>query len=201
MKHFFLIALISFITLPIYASQEECIAFHTSTYLTQMPMNFFQQFFAPKDKRTLAEIVGPLKRNPDYKGWYESAPVNIPYLGQKIKITFTQGEDSSFMAGAEVVLKQFLQLNEANRLNDSKLVERNYQDGVSSSGAEPLNIKSAQDVWNFVRPTDIFIEKNTNGKYYLAISCTCEWEKTHGLQLVFREGKKLTRASGHDGQY
>jgi len=164
-------------------------------------MNLFQQLFTPKDKRTLAEIVGPLKRNPDYKGWYESAPVNIPYLDQKVKITFTQGDDSSYMAGAEVVLKRFLQLKNNDRLNDSKLVERNYQDGVSTSGAQPLTIKTSQDVWNFVTPTHIFIERNINGKYYLTISCTCEWEKTHGLQLVFREGKKLTRASGHDGQY
>lgn len=201
MKQFFLIALISLITLPISAVQKEARPFYTSEFLTQLPMNFFQQFFAPKDKRTLAEIVGPLKANPDYKGWYESEPVTIPYLGQKVKITFTKGEDSSYMVDAEVILKRFLQLKETNRLNDSKLVERNYQDCVNTGGAEPLTIKVAQDVWKFVKPTNVFIEKNINGKYYLVISCTCEWEKTHGLQLVFREGKKLTRASGHDGQY
>ena len=163
-------------------------------------MNIFQQLFAPKDKRTLAEIVGPLKANPDYKGFYESEPVNIPYLNQKVKITFTKGDDSTFMAGAEVVLKRFLQLTEANRLNDSKLVERNYQDCVTASGAQPLTIKESKDVWKFVTPTNVIIEQNINGKFYVSISCQCEWEKTHGLQLVFREGKKLTRASGHDGQ-
>lgn len=164
-------------------------------------MNIFQQLFVPKDKRTLAEIVGPLKANPDYKGFYETEPVHVPYLNQKVKITFTKGDDSSFMAKAEIVLKRFFKLNDTDHLHDSKLVERNYQDCVTSSGAQPLNIKKTKDAWNFVTPTNVIIEQGSNGKFYVTISCQCQWEKIHGLQLVFREGKKLTRASGHDGQY
>lgn len=33
----------------------------------------------------------------------------------------------------------------------------------------------------------------------LPSTCGCEWEEEHGLQLVFKEGKKLTRISGYDG--
>lgn len=29
--------------------------------------------------------------------------------------------------------------------------------------------------------------------------CECDWEEEHGLQLVFRQGKKLTRISDQDG--
>jgi len=164
-------------------------------------MNFIQQLFAPKDKRSMAEIVGPLKTSPDYKGWYESEPLQIPYTDQPLKIVFTQGDDAVFMAEAEGILKRFLPLTSENRLRDSKKVERYYQACVTELGASPLNIKQASDVWNFVTPTALFIEKHLNGNYYVCISCTCEWEKTHGLQLVFRAGKKLTRASAHDGQY
>jgi hypothetical protein len=201
MKYAFLIGLVCLMIPLTSAKQEECTSIHKSKSLTSLTMNFFQQLFTPKDKRTLAEMVGPLKANPDYKGWYESEPVQIPYLGQKVKITFTQGDDSSFMAEAEVVLKRFFKLTEADRLKNSKLVELNYQDCISASAAQPLNIREAQDVWNFVTPANVFIERNINGKYYVTVSCRCEWEKTHGLQLVFREGKRLTRASGHDGQH
>ena len=31
------------------------------------------------------------------------------------------------------------------------------------------------------------------------MACECEWEQEHGLQLVFRQGKKLTRVSDQDG--
>ncbi len=163
-------------------------------------MSFLQKLFAPKDKRSLLEIVGPLKANPDYAGWYESEPVVIPYLDQKLKITFTKGNDSTFMAGAEVVLKRFLQLTTQNQNKDSEKIESYYQACVKELGIAPLTIKESKDVWKFITPTDLFIEQNINGKFYVTISCKCEWEKTHGLQLVFREGKKMTRASGHDGQ-
>jgi hypothetical protein len=32
----------------------------------------------------------------------------------------------------------------------------------------------------------------------LVISCECDREEEHGLQLVFKDGATLTRASGHD---
>lgn len=163
-------------------------------------MNFIQKLFPPKDKRSLLEIVGPLKANPDYAGWYESEPVLIPYLGQKLKITFTKGTDSSFMEGAEVVLKRFFQLTTQDQNKDSEKVERYYQASVKESIAKPLAIKQAKDIWLFTTPKDVIIEQNINGKFYVTISCECEWEQEHGLQLVFREGKKLTRSTGHDGQ-
>lgn len=31
------------------------------------------------------------------------------------------------------------------------------------------------------------------------ISCECEWENEHGLQLIFKDGKSLTRVSSVDG--
>jgi hypothetical protein len=164
-------------------------------------MNFLKKLFAPKDKRSLAEIVGPLKANPGYAGCYESVPIPIPYFSQSMKITFSKGNESIFMEGAEVVLKRFLQLTEEDRLSNSKMVERYYGACVKELGAQPLNISSAKEVCTLVTPTQVFIEQNIKGRYYVTISCKCEWEKTYGLQLVFREGKKLTRANGHDGQY
>ena len=34
---------------------------------------------------------------------------------------------------------------------------------------------------------------------YINVTCECEWEKEHGLQIVFRQGKQLTRISEQDG--
>ncbi|MEP4534756.1 MAG: hypothetical protein ABJ004_16815 [Cyclobacteriaceae bacterium] len=28
-----------------------------------------------------------------------------------------------------------------------------------------------------------------------------DWGEEHGLQLIFKNGERLTRASGHDGHY
>lgn len=34
---------------------------------------------------------------------------------------------------------------------------------------------------------------------YVAVDCRCDWEEEHGLQLVFRQGRMLTRVSDQDG--
>jgi hypothetical protein len=34
---------------------------------------------------------------------------------------------------------------------------------------------------------------------YVQIACQCDWEQEHELQLVFRQGRKLTRISYFDG--
>jgi hypothetical protein len=201
MKKIVLSGLIFLLIHPAYCSPESDFISLTSKTFTQPPMNFIKRLFTPKDKRSLTEIVGVLEANPDYKGWYETLPVLIPYAGAPLKITFANGDDSLFMSEAEVVLKRFLQLTETDRLANSKWVERYYQVCLKELKFAPLAIHSAKDVWNFAIPQNIFIERNGNGKYYVSISYTCDWDKTNGLQLVFREGKKLTRVSGHDGQY
>jgi|GEM_PF-3723225 len=50
----------------------------------QNDMNFFQKLFkkSVKDDSTLAKILGPLKKNKDYAGFYESEPIAIPYFNE-----------------------------------------------------------------------------------------------------------------------
>jgi hypothetical protein len=64
-----------------------------------------------------------------------------------------------------------------------------------------LQVNDIADIWNFVYPTEIIVHWNENADFYLCVSCGCEWEEEHGLQLVFKDGKQLTRASGHDGGF
>ena len=50
-------------------------------------------------------------------------------------------------------------------------------------------------------PTEISVDWDDNDQLYVIVFCECSWEEEHGLQLVFKDGKKLTRASGIDGHY
>lgn len=54
---------------------------------------------------------------------------------------------------------------------------------------------------NFVQPNQIYISRRhrRDKDVYIQVSCSCDWEQEHGLQLVFRQGKKITRISDEDG--
>ena len=34
---------------------------------------------------------------------------------------------------------------------------------------------------------------------YVVINCNCDWEPEHGLTLVWRDGRRLTKAGSFDG--
>ena len=67
---------------------------------------------------------------------------------------------------------------------------------------QPLwNIKDENEIWNFIYPQTIFVTRRHrhDENIYINVTCECEWEQEHGLQLVFRQGKILTRISAQDG--
>jgi hypothetical protein len=38
-----------------------------------------------------------------------------------------------------------------------------------------------------------------DGRVYLSVECECSWEIEHGLQLVFRDGRAISRIGPYDG--
>jgi hypothetical protein len=149
-----------------------------------------------------SKIAGQLKTNQFDTDFYESEPFAIPYFdNNKLKIVFVEAEYQPYLITADEVLENFLKLNSEDRIKDSKMVYHYYSEFLKFGYTKALNIKETKDVWNFVKPTEIIIHESQNGVFYLCVSCECEWEEEHGLQLVFKDGQTLTRASGHDGHY
>ena len=67
---------------------------------------------------------------------------------------------------------------------------------------EPLRqIKDKNDIWYFIEPTQILVQRRrcNDQDIYITLGCECAWEREHGLQFVFRQGKRLTRISTIDG--
>jgi hypothetical protein len=149
-----------------------------------------------------SKIIGQLKQNEHFEDWFESVPVEIPYFeGQKLKVTFTEAMYKPYMDCADNALGNFLNKNSEERVNDSELVYKYYSETLNFGYTKPLNLNSKDEIWKFIKPSEIMIDWDENENFYLCVSCGCEWEEEHGLQLVFKNGEKLTRASGHDGQY
>ncbi len=120
---------------------------------------------------------------------------------QTVKETFRARWDRDSPDSADMVLQNFLTLDSGNKVNDSELVYRYYSETLKNGYAKSLEIKTQQDIWIFVTPTEIIIHWDENGEFYLCVSCECVWEQEHGLLLVFKNGQILTRASGHDGHF
>ena len=114
--------------------------------------------------------------------------------------------DLNFINEADQALKTFLAKKSSDRIELSELAYQNCMNFLNEVGYDeadkPLwEINEKREIWNFIYPQNMYVtRRNWRDKdIYIKVTCGCEWEQEHGLQLVFRQGKKLTRISDQDG--
>lgn len=155
-----------------------------------------------------SKILGELAQYEQFEDWWISAPFNFPFIDQELPVTFmgvNPDMDENFISEADEALSNFMKLDSLYRFKISQYIFENFVEYASYVGEEdiPAKMKGVQplNIWNFVYPSQIYVNRRPyNDKdIYIVVACECEWEVEHGLQLVFRQGKKLTRVSDQDG--
>ncbi|MFD1552365.1 hypothetical protein DNU06_10965 [Putridiphycobacter roseus] len=152
--------------------------------------------------------IGTLTQNEKFQEWWRSAAINIPFVGMDLPVTFMDfipENDALFLKEAEEAIQSFMNLESTYKFQIAEHVMANFKEVASYLGEEgiPKEMKNVNllSIWNFVYPTEIFMSRRhkADKDVYLILACECEWEKEHGLQFVFRQGRKLTRVSDQDG--
>jgi hypothetical protein len=157
-----------------------------------------------------SSVLGQLTQDLQLTEWWKSEPITVPYFDNKllpvIFMDFEPEKDTEFIKEADKALTSFLQLSSSDKFTITSYVYENFRDFRNSIGENDVskklkNIKDENKIWKFVYPSAIHVSRRPyNDKdIYVQIACECEWEKEHGLQLVFRQGRKLIRVSDQDG--
>jgi len=162
------------------------------------------------NKVIISKIIGRLNQQESFPDWWKSEEIEIPFFDNyKLPIIFMDFEpehDKTFIDEADQTLTNFLKLNADDRNLISELAYKNCMDFLEivefDEADEPLRqIIIKDEIWKFIHPTVIYVLRrhSRDEDIYLQIACEADWEQEHGLQLVFRQGKKLTRISDQDG--
>jgi hypothetical protein len=154
----------------------------------------------------ISNVLGKLTQDKDIEEWLYSEEIAVPFFdNQKLAVIFMNNE-RNFVNESDSAIRNFLSLGNDERLKLSNLVHENCFEFLEQIDYDELDkplweIKDKNDIWNFVTPTKIYVSKRhrRDCDIYIQVSCECAWEQEHGLQLVFRQGKKLTRISDQDG--
>lgn len=160
-------------------------------------------------KEITSKIIGQLRQENQFPDWWKSSKIEVPFFeNERLTVTFMDFEpehDKTFIEEADQALTNFLKLNLVDRNSISDLAYRNrkdFLDAVDFDEADlPLRqIKDCNEIWNFIHPTEIYVTRRPYKEHdvYLMLACECDWDQEHGLQLVFRQGKQLTRISDQD---
>lgn len=147
------------------------------------------------------EALGELTRDEDVPEWFVSRPVNVPLLGVPLRFVVEDLEEDEAPADFEDAASSFLRLRAADRATATPHVFQNYRRFVDAVPESELHLASPEHVWAHVRFTEVRLTRRHRGdeKVYVQATAECDWEVEHGLQLVFREGRQLTRVSSQDG--
>ncbi len=147
--------------------------------------------------------LGRLKPHREVPEWLVSALVDIPLLNG-LKLSFTL-DDLSDANEVEVTraIQSFLRLTSADRLQVGSYLYENYRHVAGMIGEADLACKigTEHEVWDHVHPTELFVSRRhrRDCAIYVQVAAECAWDPEHGIQIVYRHGKELSRVSGQDG--
>jgi hypothetical protein len=162
------------------------------------------------NKEITSKIIGQLKQDNHFSDWWTSDEIEIPFFSNTklpfIFIDYEPEQDKHFIDAADQALENFLKLTISDRNLISELAYRNCMEFLEAVEFDEADnhlreIENPNDIWDFIQPIEIYIKRRAYQEQdvYVQVICECDWDKEHGLQLVFRQGKKLTRISYQDG--
>jgi hypothetical protein len=137
-------------------------------------------------------------------GAYYSQPQPIPVLGGRLGQLVLDGyaEDTQ-PADFHLAIANFLAID-PSVLHDAAIhIFQYYQDCLGTADEIP-EIAAPEDVWqhiHFRQQLEISVMRNSyvDEIVYISLSCGCDWEDEHGLQVVFQNGLRVSRVGPNDG--
>jgi hypothetical protein len=149
-------------------------------------------------------LLGKLRPDPNFPEWLVSRKTPVPYFeGRKLQFILEDLATDPGLNDFRNAVAAFLHLTVDDRSLATQYVYRNCSRFVEAVGADDFDftIDQPTQVWSYVYPEAIHVSRRyrRDEKVYVQIVANCEWEKEHGLQIVYREGKTLVRVSAQDG--
>lgn len=140
----------------------------------------------------------------DSFGWYYSKQISVSMFGGiHCRIVLDGYDEDEKKEEYHVAIVNFLGgTSSVLRAADEPLF-RYYKDNEEwwlEGGRAPLLTPS--ELWQHVHfGNELMVTRRSYGDecIYVSVECECDWEKEHGLQLVFKNGLMINKLGGYDG--
>jgi hypothetical protein len=142
-------------------------------------------------------------------GLLVSKPVRIPFLGNKAcRFELKQYRQDSNPQEVHTAIANILSASHSVLTDAQDHLYDYYRDMSELFAAHgwpaPPLIKGPGGVWEHVHFGDtLYIERLRKGSpedgIYASLECGCNWEREHGLQIVFHNGLRITKVGPFDG--
>jgi hypothetical protein len=149
--------------------------------------------------------LGNVTKGERFDGYY-SRPLQLPLLnGKECRIVVEGYEEDDRPQDFHVAIANLLACSFSVLQAAQDHVYSYYQDMNShweSSDPEFIRIDGADKVWEHVQfGSEPMVTRRAYGDHgiYVSIECGCDWESEHGLQIVLKNGERVTKVGPYDG--
>ncbi len=149
--------------------------------------------------------LGEMTKHPELD-WYYSKPLTVPVLGGKTcRIIVEAYGDDPNPTDFHTAIANFLSIPPSVLREAEPHVFRYYEkcnDYWEPEDAAFVAIRSPSDVWQHIQFGDEpVISRRAYGDkgVYVSLECSCDWEREHGLQIVFKNGLRVNKVGEFDG--
>lgn len=141
-------------------------------------------------------------------GWHRSGPIPVPVLGDALCCFIVDGYDGDpAPEDFHTAVRNFLALDRSALTAAAPSVFAYYRDimaDVVAAGDDDwyVEIEGPHDVFDHVQlgnEPNLVRDDDDDPHVYVSLECECDWEPEHGLQLVFKDGRAVTRVGPYDG--
>ena len=150
-------------------------------------------------------VLGQVTKDERF-GWLYSAPLPLSALeNRKVRIVLEGYEEDENKDDFHSAISAFLSIGASVLKAAEPHVFSYYRDmnGYwTPSDEEYVSIKTPSEVWSHVElGEEAFVSRRSSGDkgIYVSIECNCDWEPEHGLQIVFKDGKSISKVGPYDG--
>ena len=135
--------------------------------------------------------------------WYYSQPISVPMFGgKKCRIVLEAYDEDERKEDFHIAIANFLSSDPAVLREADEPLFRYYNDFEKcwlEDDNQPIKLS---DVWQHIQlGNEPMVSRRPYGDkgIYISVECGCDWEEEHGLQLVLKNGLKVSKLGGYDG--
>jgi hypothetical protein len=148
-------------------------------------------------------LLGQVEKD-RFDDWLRSKPIPLPVLGGNEYEFLLEGykEDDNKEDFHEAI-RNFISLDESALKISQDSVFQYYEDMLHHMPGDDwhVEIKTSEEVWKHIQFGMPIVSRRSHGdkEVYISLECSCDWEREHGLQIVFKKGLYVNKIGPFDG--
>lgn len=150
-------------------------------------------------------LLGELEID-QFDDWLRSKPIVVNVLGgNQFEFILEEYEEDDSKEEYHKAIENFLSIDESVLKQAQNNIYQYYKDIFDQLVPDDdwyVKITSPEDIWKHIQfGATPMVSRRPYGDQliYISLECSCDWEREHGLQIVFKQGLYVNKIGPFDG--